>query len=222
MKFTVQSFVIGGNGKPACPAAPAAYIHAHFRVNGAVVFVELIGCAFLVDPGYIGSAHGVLRIVLQNEICTRICGVDFPCGAGILLLTFVHVIKDDRRSDCAGDVGAVEDQVDNRVGIVLGVLAQIHSDLSGGNSSGNAVGARLGDGDHRMGVCFLGGMLILRGAFSVRFVVSGLVIDDRCANIDGAFRILRGRLVVDRNPVVGKLDRNFLHDGDCTGGFHTG
>ena len=187
MQLGVQSLVVGLDVQDT----GAADVHGHFGVESAVVLVELLGVFHitvhhgfgLVDLRHMGAGDAVPGAVGQEHIGAGGGGIHL--GGGILpVAALVDIVEDHGGCQPAGDFRVVQDQGHHGGGIILGVLAQVNGDLTGGELARDPVDAGLGDVDDSVGGGLLTGVGLVAFALAVGLVVTGLIIDDVVRGMD--------------------------------------
>ena len=220
VELAVQALVVPVDVEDPGALALAADVHGHLGVEGSVVLVELVGGALLIDAGHMGTGEGVLRPVGQDHVDARRRGVHRGGGGlHIRAAALIDVVDHKGGGHRAGDVHAVQDHRDHGGGVVLGVLPQVHRQLALGQLPGHPVGARLPDGDHQVGVRFVGGVLLLGGALPVVGALALLVVDDVMAEGDRAVLSLRKDLAVQGDLILGQDQVLLLSAGALTAGL---
>ena len=189
MQFGIQTFIFRFNVQHTAVFRAAVDVHRHLGVECAVVLMELLGVNDflavigqhhgLINTRHIRPAHMVDAAVGEIHIGTG-CGSVHILGSGIGIITaaFVNIVEDHRRCHRAGHVHTIEHQCDHRIGVFLGILAQIHGDLPTLQCTAEDICTRLGNGQHRMCSRFLGSMCIRFRAFPVGKVAARFIIHD--------------------------------------------
>ena len=171
MHLAVQALVVGLDPE----LTGTVQLHGHSRIESAVVLVELLVGAGLVNFRHMGADDAVIGPGGQKNTGT---------GGGVRLAALIYIIKNHGRGHPADDLRVVQDQHHRGGGVVLGVFAQIHGDLAQGELAREPVDAGTGNVDHGMGGGLLGGMGLPGFALAVVLAAACLIINNVVGHMD--------------------------------------
>ena len=228
MQLGVQTFIFC----PDIQTAGSVDIHGHIGVYSAVL-LDLLLFAFLilVDFGHIGTGDRIDAVVCQNQVCAGGGGVHVSFGSlnRPVSIAFIDISEKNGRGDGTGDICAVQNQIDYRIGILIGILAQVDADLALVQSAGNSIVAGGGDIDYKVLGGFFGGVHILCASIAVgisAFIMSSaFVVDDITADVDiacvGGLGTVNGDALAvhyDIYDLTGNFTDDFRFLSRCSGG----
>ena len=202
---------------------PTAHVHGHFGIESTVVLVELLAlhhlsaifaelyAVRLIDAGNVGAGNIVDCSVRDDDIGTGVSGVHILCGClRICGAAFIDVVENHSGGHGAGDVHAVQNQRHHGIRVLLRVLSQVHSHLSGGQAPAENIGPGLCDMDHHVSVRLLPDVFVGFGTFAVSDALTLQIEHNIVGGINGGGLTGRRRFAVHGNALVRQRDSGAL------------
>ena len=208
MHFASDAFVFRIDIEHAGVFGIAADVHAHFRIQCGVVFMELLcfGVIF-IDFCDVCAADIAEASVRGNDVCAGGGGINLGRCFRFGIRGFIDVIENNRRCDFACDIRAAEDEGNLCIRVGFRFFAEVNRKLAF-QLAGDKIFAGFCNGNKSMGSGFLLGMLIFRLAFAIgvsAFVIIDIVIINNLAAGFYAVAFIR-RFSVNGDSVFGKDD----------------